>query len=1447
MPIEMSDDAAEFLKWLTGEELPATDPDKLRLLAEGHYAASDGLEQVLPLFVTAVNSISNGVAGKSELAFVDAMKDYLGDDGYLVVASRYVRRLGEGLEDSATQVEYTQIMIILTIIELMIELAFALAIAWLWPGVLQNMAIKLLVDKWKIALWLARLIIAVGLGQVVGVGLQVLMDVIAQAILIQRGHQEGWNVDLTKNAAAVGSWTGLVGVVMGAGGGVLGGLGNRFFRQAVEQAADRARGAAQAAVGGAVRGAAGAAVDAGAKSAADAVVQHGARNVAAEFVENVATEGAVEVVGEGTFNMLTGKGWQWGTVPVTLVSGMLSGAAEGAGDVAGTNLRRLTHGEDAVGGDPARSGDPSDTGGPPPPYSGPPASLPGQPPSLPGQPPTLPGQPPNTPGPGVPGTVGAGTTAGTGPSTISKTGSELSPEGQPEPRSVSAAPSLDELAEGTTRPTPVVPRTPVVPGSPADLLTPTVLTPTSVVTPSPPPATSVPSTSAERDTTAPAQLPSTSRVLGSWAWGAPPAIATSPSSGGGVMSSGSPAAGPSQLAPASVPGRVMPSSGPVLSPPASVVSPAPAPTPAPTKTAPAAATPAPHPLSVGTPGVATSGPSQGTSHEQFGAGTRILHGVQVGRWDAGATDHTSPVTDLAVSPLLPHRFTAAAPPVDTSVARAVEQLGHWDGASDCLVRVDSVVTALGVPGRGYDDDVRTVTAAALAARLNNGQFRPAAVEDLAKLHVGHLTIALTQHPNDPQHAILVNRPNGKHASLVAVETQADPEGRATSEEPRLYTTFDPTRQPGSLPDVPRALRGPIFLPVAADGRLLQVDTGTGAVFAGEVVTDATDSTALLDPAASARPGMHRSTPAPSIQPLAGPTVRPNRSENAGESDKVSVGSEGETRVFATSTSGMQLFYQQEIATGPVLDLVIDSKHYYVGDRLIYPNRDSATADGARAVTRKDMNIVELVVHPAGFRNDAGRVDVETSTRTFRRVLEILWQTPPWMPGSQSGPSLVDLIPSDIPLQPAPGAEKVRLNSMPARNDMERRRSRELHMQYTVELLPGSLYDFLSFLASRERTPQPIPLQHLRQGLVFGSEIAAEFVVSEGGGRGNLPPNLVVDNTISELFSGFREPKEVWGFMAHVYAQIAATLETSVTDGDILTKNWVALASRTDLDQVRTLTSGSVRLFLDSRGEAISSSFNRHFKQGNPSYPSRYAKLYDEPPPEDILDQGRARDYLHTAILARPRRRITQRDGIGMNVGLSDPIDNNGQFARPRLLGEVRKYKRVWSSLEEAVQDFGEMLEQSRAVQRQEENLVSLRPGDVQRVLNNPEVRTVIDIVRRLRQLPPLNQQGSAGQILPASPTRIGKILRLLGLHACRSTQTIPVELADLLVSLRESFDKYRGKIPGSQVPAAVWQLNRELKALETAWKNSSRGVGRGAVGHAQPGGDSRGHRHQLPR
>ncbi|GLY93145.1 toxin glutamine deamidase domain-containing protein [Actinoplanes sp. NBRC 103695] len=229
MGMDVSDELNNFQFWLSGEQFPGSDEDKLWQLAQVHRDAAAEIAKILPLFGKAITEIDDAVEGQSNTAVVEALQQYTNDPGFIGLSSRYVNRLGDDMDGAATEVEYAKYMIIATLIELMIEFMIAMAIAFFFPGSLSAMAARFLVGRFKIWAWLARAIVAVVVSQVVGIGMQVLMDLVVQAIQIREGHRDHIDWDKVSDSAAVGSLGGAVGLLLGGAGGGLANLFKKFF------------------------------------------------------------------------------------------------------------------------------------------------------------------------------------------------------------------------------------------------------------------------------------------------------------------------------------------------------------------------------------------------------------------------------------------------------------------------------------------------------------------------------------------------------------------------------------------------------------------------------------------------------------------------------------------------------------------------------------------------------------------------------------------------------------------------------------------------------------------------------------------------------------------------------------------------------------------------------------------------------------------------------------------------------------------------------------------------------------------------------------------------------------------------------------------------------------------------------------------------------------------
>src|SRR4051812_11509032 len=117
MAVEASDEVAGFLKFLVGEDFPATNEDRLFGLAQAYEQAANGLDGSAPLLQAGINQIRDAVSGQAERAFLASMEEYTSaNPGYLTVASKYVHRMGHDHRDLATEVQYAKLMIIAAIV-----------------------------------------------------------------------------------------------------------------------------------------------------------------------------------------------------------------------------------------------------------------------------------------------------------------------------------------------------------------------------------------------------------------------------------------------------------------------------------------------------------------------------------------------------------------------------------------------------------------------------------------------------------------------------------------------------------------------------------------------------------------------------------------------------------------------------------------------------------------------------------------------------------------------------------------------------------------------------------------------------------------------------------------------------------------------------------------------------------------------------------------------------------------------------------------------------------------------------------------------------------------------------------------------------------------------------------------------------------------------------------
>lgn len=224
--IQPSREVAEFLKWVSGEEVPGLNEDRLFAVAQAYRDAAAGLtDELAPVVVAAVNGIRANFSGAGERAYAASMAKFVSEEPrYLYVAAEELTKAATAARKTALQVQYVKLIIILTIIELMIEFAIALVMAFINPTFLTWFAARSAIVRFLVETVIGRLIRAVVTNMALGIAFQIAMDFLAQRIQIDILHtrnSDEWDWDLTRQSVEVGALGGAVSLISGGIGGAV--------------------------------------------------------------------------------------------------------------------------------------------------------------------------------------------------------------------------------------------------------------------------------------------------------------------------------------------------------------------------------------------------------------------------------------------------------------------------------------------------------------------------------------------------------------------------------------------------------------------------------------------------------------------------------------------------------------------------------------------------------------------------------------------------------------------------------------------------------------------------------------------------------------------------------------------------------------------------------------------------------------------------------------------------------------------------------------------------------------------------------------------------------------------------------------------------------------------------------------------------------------------------
>ncbi|MGW9351062.1 WXG100-like domain-containing protein [Nocardiopsis flavescens] len=205
MGMEIPDELANLFYGLTGTKWPDVDEDRLRDVSDMYSTVEYILATELPeLIVVLRRKVQSTFDGRTTEYFENSLAQFTaGQRDYVGEAAQLAADIQKYAKESANQVEYAKWMIIGQLIQLALEIAWAIATAKFTFGAslawismfrfIRSQAIRRILN-WLVWNLLSHLFVA----QLFGVT----MDLLIQRIQMDQGNRDEWDKELTRMAAA---------------------------------------------------------------------------------------------------------------------------------------------------------------------------------------------------------------------------------------------------------------------------------------------------------------------------------------------------------------------------------------------------------------------------------------------------------------------------------------------------------------------------------------------------------------------------------------------------------------------------------------------------------------------------------------------------------------------------------------------------------------------------------------------------------------------------------------------------------------------------------------------------------------------------------------------------------------------------------------------------------------------------------------------------------------------------------------------------------------------------------------------------------------------------------------------------------------------------------------------------------------------------------------------
>ncbi|WP_446689112.1 WXG100-like domain-containing protein [Saccharopolyspora phatthalungensis] len=329
---------------LTGEDMTDADEDALFAVAAALESGAATVEALGPVVGDVVELVRGGFSGKAADRFTRRLEAF---GPVLESGAVGVRQLAEFVRNLALQVQYLKFVTVGGLLLLVAEIAWAVAMAGPTGGAsMAWLAARFAVMRLLLTRWWGQLFMRLAMAQIVGIGLQVVMDAGAQGLQFALGTRKKWDAAMSEMAVGVGSFSGLLAVPLSALGNVVGnaitkvlvrGLGDKIDAEVLAAAARQVaeEHAEQYPVASMARFA-----DVVAKNLEDYTGMSVRAMWVARFGHGLGEsleEGLTEMLGEAGYGAISGQGAQWN--PFSFTAGVSEAIGSGIGNLAGLAVR----------------------------------------------------------------------------------------------------------------------------------------------------------------------------------------------------------------------------------------------------------------------------------------------------------------------------------------------------------------------------------------------------------------------------------------------------------------------------------------------------------------------------------------------------------------------------------------------------------------------------------------------------------------------------------------------------------------------------------------------------------------------------------------------------------------------------------------------------------------------------------------------------------------------------------------------------------------------------------------------------------------------------------------------------------------------------------------------------------------------------------------------------